>query len=83
MRDVPPHIAAYLSIGKHDGQTLMVREDNAVTAHQWVAAEGRWQKIGDVVGGSGGSQATSGKQLYNGKVRILLSTHWVPHRDLW
>ena len=54
--------------GKRDGQTLMVKDGNSIMAHQWSAAEGRWIKIGDVVGGSGGSQASSGKVLYEGKV---------------
>ena len=30
-------------------------------------AEQRWDKIGDVVGAAGGSEATSGKKLYKGK----------------
>ena len=39
-------------------------------AHQWNAKEGKWVKIGDVVGGSGGSQQASGKQLFEGKVSL-------------
>ena len=54
--------------GRKDGQTIMVKEGNNITAHSWNAAEGRWDKIGDVVGGTGGSQQASGKQLYQGKV---------------
>ena len=48
----------------------MVKEGSNVTAHTWNASEGRWDEIGDVVGGSGGSQQASGKQLYQGKVTI-------------
>ena len=47
----------------------MVKEGSSITAHTWNASEGRWDKIGDVVGGSGGSQQASGKQLYQGKVK--------------
>jgi phospholipase A-2-activating protein len=47
---------------------MMVKEGEKIEAHQWSAADRRWIKIGDVVGGSGGSQASSGKQLYEGKV---------------
>ena len=54
--------------GKRDGQTLMVKRGANVEAHQWSAAEQKWMKIGDVVGSSGSSQSTSGKQLYEGKV---------------
>lgn len=48
----------------------MVREDNSVQMYNWSARESRWVKIGAVVGSSGGSQASSGKVLYEGKVRI-------------
>ncbi len=46
----------------------MVKDGKTITAHTWNASEGRWDKIGEVVGGSGGSQQASGKQLYEGKV---------------
>jgi len=46
----------------------MVRRKDNIEAYQWVASEDRWQKIGDVVGGSGGTQGTSGKVQYEGKV---------------
>ena len=59
----PLHVA-----GHTDGQTLMIRDGNRVEAHQWSEEEGRWVNIGEVVGGSGGTQASSGKQLYQGKV---------------
>ena len=51
----------------------MVKEGSSITAHTWNASEGRWDKIGDVVGGSGGSQQASGKQLYQGKVVFINS----------
>lgn len=65
----PPnlHYPSLVTTGKRDGQTLMVKDGNNITAHQWSASEGRWIKIGDVVGGSGGSQGSSGKVLYEGK----------------
>ena len=48
---------------------MMIKDGGKIQAHQWNAAENRWIKVGDVVGGSGGSTITSGKQLYEGKVR--------------
>ncbi len=54
----------------------MVKDGKTITAHTWNASEGRWDKIGEVVGGSGGSQQASGKQLYEGKVdKIILTFH--------
>ena len=53
---------------------MMVKEGTQVFAHQWDAREGKWVKIGSVVGGSGGSQQASGKQLFEGKVNIQYST---------
>lgn len=50
----------------------MVKEGNNITAHSWNASDGRWDKIGDVVGSSGGTQQTSGKRLHEGKVRERL-----------
>ncbi|ELT98127.1 hypothetical protein CAPTEDRAFT_160241 [Capitella teleta] len=59
--------AALINPGKRDGQTLMVKDGGKIEAYQWNVSEKRWLKIGDVVGGSGGSQASSGKQLHEGK----------------
>ncbi len=61
--------------GAKDGQTIMVKDGKTITAHTWNASEGRWDKIGEVVGGSGGSQQASGKQLYEGKVPMIF--HYV------
>lgn len=56
-------------VGKRDGQTLMVKEENnSITAHQWSASEGRWVKVGDVVGSKGGEQNAGGKTNFMGKV---------------
>jgi len=60
-------------IGKRDGQNLMVKDDNNIQMYQWDASKSHWNKIGDVVGASGGSQASSGKQLYQGKASTLRS----------
>jgi len=59
-------------IGKHDGQTMMVRQVDCVEAYQWSASESRWVKVGNVVGGSNDSQTTSGhgKTHFEGKVQI-------------
>ena len=64
--------------GQRDGQTLMVRRDNKVEAHQWSAAEGRWIKIGDVTGGQGGG-ASAGKKMFKGKVSTL--TYYSSYND--
>ncbi|XP_066992739.1 phospholipase A-2-activating protein [Anabrus simplex] len=53
--------------GHTDGQTKLVREGTTVICYSWSAASKEWIKVGDVMGASGGTQATSGKQLYNGK----------------
>ena len=50
---------------------MVKTETGTVEAHQWSEAESRWVKIGEVVGSSGASQQTSGKELYNGKVKRL------------
>nr|XP_002128410.1 phospholipase A-2-activating protein [Ciona intestinalis] len=49
--------------GEKDGQTLMLRHDAVVEAYQWNAADGKWMKVGDVVG----SNATGKKTMYQGK----------------
>lgn len=54
--------------GKKDGQTKLVREGATVMVYNWSAEEGEWQKIGDVMGSAGGTQASSGKTLYEGVV---------------
>ena len=36
--------------GKRDGQTIMVRDGNNISAHSWSQAESSWKKVGDVVG---------------------------------
>ncbi|XP_036187182.1 phospholipase A-2-activating protein isoform X2 [Myotis myotis] len=53
--------------GSREGQTRLIRDGERVEAYQWSVSEGRWIKIGDVVGSSGANQQTSGKVLYEGK----------------
>uniref|UniRef100_A0A8V0XQN2 Phospholipase A-2-activating protein n=1 Tax=Gallus gallus TaxID=9031 RepID=A0A8V0XQN2_CHICK len=53
--------------GMRDGQTRLIKDNGKVEAYQWSVSEGRWIKIGDVVGSSGGTQQTSGKVLFEGK----------------
>ncbi|XP_006737093.1 phospholipase A-2-activating protein [Leptonychotes weddellii] len=55
------------SEGTREGQTRLIRDGEKVEAYQWSVSEGRWIKIGDVVGSSGANQQTSGKVLYEGK----------------
>lgn len=52
--------------GQKDGQTKIVKDGEALYAYSWSQNEKKWKKIGDVMGASGGTAATSGKQLYNG-----------------
>ncbi|XP_071173054.1 phospholipase A-2-activating protein-like isoform X1 [Mytilus edulis] len=67
MSDLPGP-EALLNPGKKDGQTKMVKTDEGkVELYHWEASATQWKKIGDVVGSSGGSQATSGKALHDGK----------------
>ncbi|XP_019279779.1 phospholipase A-2-activating protein isoform X3 [Panthera pardus] len=53
--------------GTREGQTRLIKDGEKVEAYQWSVSEGRWIKIGDVVGSSGANQQTSGKVLYEGK----------------
>ncbi|XP_066474656.1 phospholipase A-2-activating protein [Tiliqua scincoides] len=53
--------------GTRDGQTRLIKDGGKVEAYQWCVSEGRWVKIGDVVGSSGATQQTSGKVLFEGK----------------
>ncbi|XP_053321888.1 phospholipase A-2-activating protein [Spea bombifrons] len=53
--------------GTKDGQTRLINVDGKVEAYQWSISEGRWMKIGDVVGSSGATQQTSGRVLFEGK----------------
>lgn len=62
-----PGMGALCEPGYSDGQRKLVRDGTNVFCYSWSAADREWVKIGDVVGASGGTQATSGKQLYNGK----------------
>uniref|UniRef100_A0A673J5J5 Phospholipase A-2-activating protein-like n=1 Tax=Sinocyclocheilus rhinocerous TaxID=307959 RepID=A0A673J5J5_9TELE len=58
--------------GNRDGQTRLIKEGSNVEAYQWSVSDGRWVKIGDVVGGS--SQQNSKRVMYEGKVRPVPST---------
>ncbi|XP_023235769.1 phospholipase A-2-activating protein-like isoform X2 [Centruroides sculpturatus] len=49
--------------GKKNGQVVIVREGSEITAHQWNAPEGKWVKVGDVVGASG----SANKIVYEGE----------------
>ena len=66
--DELPGPEALYQPGKREGQTLMIKEGpDLAFCYQWSSSKNKWEKIGQVVGGSGGSQVTSGKQLYRGK----------------
>jgi phospholipase A-2-activating protein len=64
-----PGVGALLEPGRNDGQTKLIRDGTNVYCYGWSAANNEWVKVGDVLGASGGTQETSGKQLYNGKVK--------------
>ncbi|XP_068611928.1 phospholipase A-2-activating protein [Brachionichthys hirsutus] len=51
--------------GNREGQTRLIKEGQKVEAYQWSVSDGRWMKIGDVVGGS--NQQTSKTVMYEGK----------------
>ncbi|XP_026684637.1 phospholipase A-2-activating protein-like [Diaphorina citri] len=57
--------------GKADGDVKMVREGSTVVAYSWSEASREWNKLGDVMGSAGGTQESSGKVLYQGKVNKL------------
>eukprot|EP00794_Sanderia_malayensis_P016237 gene16236-17875_t len=68
-KDELPGPEALLNPGNKDGQTKLIKRGTVIEAHQWDAAQNRWQKVGEVVGsaGSEGSSRTSNKQVYNGQ----------------
>ncbi|KAL4641576.1 phospholipase A-2-activating protein isoform X1 [Arapaima gigas] len=51
--------------GNREGQTRLIKDGGKVEAYQWSESDGRWVKIGDVVGGS--SQQSSSRVMYEGK----------------
>lgn len=51
--------------GNRDGQTRLIKDGQKVEAYQWSVSDGRWVKIGDVVGGS--NEQTSKSVVYEGK----------------
>ncbi|KAI8812457.1 WD40-repeat-containing domain protein [Cladochytrium replicatum] len=59
-----PSSDALLTPGKKDGEVKMVKVGDVVEAHQWVAGESRWEKIGEVVDavGSGRKQTFAGRE---------------------
>lgn len=61
-----PGPEALLQKGKSEDQTKMIRHpDGKIICYQW--SNGKWNSIGDVIGAAGGTQQTSGKNLYEGK----------------
>ncbi|KAI9007771.1 WD40-repeat-containing domain protein [Hyaloraphidium curvatum] len=49
--------------GSKEGEVKMVRNGDQVEVYQWAAAEGRWQKVGEVVDAIGQDR----KQIYEGR----------------
>ncbi|TFY76722.1 hypothetical protein EWM64_g7288 [Hericium alpestre] len=58
-----PGSDALLTPGNKPGEVKMIRNGDIVEAHQWDAASGSWQKIGEVVDAVGSGR----KQLHEGK----------------
>ncbi|UYV78210.1 PLAA [Cordylochernes scorpioides] len=58
--DQLPGPSALREPGTRDGQTLIIRDGDKVTVHNWVAADKRWMKVGDVVGGEKGEKPVVG-----------------------
>ena len=69
--DLPTDSALYAP-GEKDGQTKIIRKDGKVEVYNWSALANQWEKIGDVVGSSGGSDKSSGRTLHQGKVRLVV-----------
>ncbi|XP_052774869.1 phospholipase A-2-activating protein-like [Mya arenaria] len=63
-----PGLEALTKPGAKEGQTKMVRNaEGKVELYGWESGIQQWKKVGDVVGSSGGTTASSGKTLYEGK----------------
>lgn len=63
--------------GTKEGQTKIVRVNGEIICYSWSLADKKWNKLGNVVGGSGGTQETSGKVLFEGKVSTKLRVIFV------
>lgn len=66
-----PGLESLQDPGTKEGQTRLVRECGEVNCYSWSVADKKWNKLGNVVSGSGGTQETSGKVLYEGKVSCV------------
>jgi phospholipase A-2-activating protein len=53
--------------GKRNGQTKMVRDGNHISVHSWSEPDGKWSKVGDVVGQPKGKDS-SGRGKDGGKI---------------
>lgn len=68
--------------GSKDGQTKLIRAGNKVEAYSWSAAEDKWTKIGDVVGGEGDDVTPStSKVMYEGKVITFFCFLLIPVKN--
>ena len=66
-----PTDSALFVPGEKDGQTKIIRKDGKVEVYNWSASETIWQKIGDVVGSSGGSEKTFRSDPVSGKSETI------------
>lgn len=67
--DQLPGPEALLKPGTKQEQTILIKRNGVVEAHQWDTNQGRWQKVGEVTGAAGeeGSKRTGGKEVHEGK----------------
>lgn len=57
---------ALMAPGRRDGETKVVNNGGKVEAYSWSQSACKWELVGDVMGATGGSNESSGKQLHNG-----------------
>ena len=62
-KDDLPGSEALAQPGTKEGQTKMIKNGDVVEAFQWSTVSGKWEKIGEVVGGVSSGQ----KKLHEGK----------------
>ena len=62
-----PGIEALANPGRHDGQTLMINNENEAEVYQWDETDSRWVKIGVAVGSSDAAGGQTKKTVYLGK----------------
>ena len=72
-----PGKEALFKPGKKSGDVIMIREPRGIIAYTWVdeGVDSRWEKIGDVLGGTDKNQ--EGKTIFEGKVIVKYYNHFI------